>query len=187
MSTIEELYAERSQSTVWHNDIWEHMGVLRKYAGRVATICEIGTRSGNSTTAFLAGLAQGSGRDPAMNTAMLSFDIEPQEFFPPAIENVNWYFIQADSQHPNFKIPRCEMLFIDGCHKYESVKADLKQADRVWLYLILHDTDLARDKTYGDGVCRAMEEFLEANPEWAIIERFDNCNGLTVLGRNVSA
>lgn len=181
MSTIEELYAERSKSTVNHNDIWEHMGTLRKYAQKVTTICEIGTRTGNSTTAFLAGLtARGQ------MTAMRSYDVADQLFYPPKVPGVNWRFIQADSADFDFKIARCELLFIDGCHKYESVKADLKQADRVWLYIILHDTDPVRDKTYGDGVCRAMEEFLEANPEWAIIERFDNCNGLTVLGRNVS-
>ncbi len=39
------------------------------------------------------------------------------------------------------------------------------------------------DRKYDDGVCRAMGEFLNDNPEWEILERFDNCNGLTVLGR----
>ena len=117
---------------------------------------------------------------------MRSYDIDEQRFFPPEIPNINWQFVRADSQLPDFKIARCELLFIDGCHKYESVKADLKQAERVWLYLILHDTSEARDQTYGDGVCRAMNEFLAESPEWAIIERFDNCNGLTVLGRNLA-
>lgn len=175
---------ERSKSTVEYNDIWEHMGTLRRYAEKVTTICEIGTRTGNSTTAFLAGLAARS--TPDHRGVMRSYDIADQKFFPPEVQNVNWQFMQADSHAEDFKIPRCELLFIDGCHKYESVKKDLRQADRVWCYMILHDTSEERDRHYGDGVCRAMDEFLNENPEWAIIERFHNCNGLTILGRNIS-
>ena len=160
------------------------MGVLRGYGERVGTICEIGTRTGNSTTAFLAGLS--SKATPDRYGVMRSFDIADQKFTPPEMPFIDWRFVQADSHADDFKIPRCELLFIDGCHKYESVKADLKQAERVWCYIILHDTSEERDRTYGDGVCRAMDEFLQENPEWAIIERFHNCNGLTVLGRNIS-
>lgn len=174
--TIEELFEERSKSTVNHNDIWEHMGTLRRYAQKVTTICEIGTRTGNSTTAFLAGL---SGR----STAMISYDIRPQVFTPPDIPGINWLFKQADSNALDFKISRCELLFIDGCHQYDSVKSDLKQSEYVWRYIILHDTSKARDEEMGDGVCKAMDEFLANNPRWKILERFDNCNGLTILER----
>lgn len=184
MTEIEALYAERTRFDVRFNDIWEHMGTLRKYAEKVATICEIGTRTGNSTVAFLAGLSAGATAE--RRGAMRSFDIADQQFTPPPLTNCDWAFVRADSHAEDFRVPRCELLFIDGCHKYESVKKDLKQAERCWLYLILHDTCEKRDATYGDGVVQAMNEFLKENPEWAIIERFDNCNGLTVLGRNIS-
>ncbi len=185
MSTpIESLYAERFCADVEFNDIWEHMPVLRKYASQVTTVCEIGTRTGNSTTAFLLGLSESSYVGlHGERAAMRSYDIAYQKFFPPVVQGVEWAFVQADTHALGFVITRCELLFIDGCHKYESVVADLKQADRVWRYVILHDTSEDRDRQYNDGVCRAMDEFLASHPEWEIIERHHNCNGLTVLGR----
>ncbi len=176
---IEALYAERSRQSVQFNDIWEHMGTLRAYASKVNTICEIGLRSGNSTTAFLAGLA---GKD----AAMVSYDIDKQHYFPPSIPGVYWRYEHANSHAPEFQIPICELLFIDGCHKYESVKADLRQAQQAMRFIIMHDTSPERDAEFGDGVCKALDEFLAEHSEWSILERFENNNGLTVLGRKIA-
>jgi len=30
----------------------------------------------------------------------------------------------------------------------------------------------------------AIDEFLESNKEWRVVERFANNNGLTILGKN---
>lgn len=173
---IGELFAARCLPRLAHNDIVEHMDTLRRYASEVISVCEIGVRTGNSTTALLAGLSANGGM-------MDSYDIEEQIFFPPVVPSVRWQFHLADSQHERFTVPSCDLLFIDGCHKYGAVKTDLRQAAHVSRYVILHDTDQARDEKYNDGVCRAMDEFLSAHPEWRIKERFHNCNGLTVLER----
>lgn len=173
--TIQELFSERCQRPQVHDDIWEHLPTLARYASMCRHVTEIGTRTGNSTTALLLGLSANGG-------TMHSYDIAPQQFTPPHIGNVSWSFHQADSNAPDFRIPLTHLLFIDGNHKYEAVKADLSQADSVSRFIILHDTLPERDEKYGDGVCRAMMEFLASSP-WAIKESFTNCNGLTVLER----
>lgn len=173
--TIQELFNERCKSTVEYADIWEHLPTLARYASQCRHVTEIGTRTGNSTTGFLLGLSANGGD-------LHSYDIAPQKFFPPEIPRVNWHFHQQNTHLPDFNIGLTHLLFIDGCHKYESVKADLRHAQSASRYVILHDTCPERDAKYGDGVCKAMMEFLATSP-WLIKESFPNCNGLTVLER----
>jgi hypothetical protein len=50
----------------------------------------------------------------------------------------------------------------------------------------MHDTTL--NETVGNdgqspGLWQAIEEFLVAHPEWKLIERKTNCNGMTLLER----
>lgn len=175
--TIEELYQSRCRGDVQWNDIWEHMGTLRRLAAECAHITEIGTRTGNSATAFLMGLADRGGG------IMHSYDKAGQEFHPPAIPGVTWTFHQANSHDESCKPEPTELLFIDGCHRYDSVRQDLRHAAIASRYVILHDTEEERDRMYGDGVVRAMNEFLQTHPEWRIKERCHNNNGLTVLER----
>lgn len=172
---IQELFNERCKRPEVHDDIWEHLPTLARYASMCRHVTEIGTRTGNSTTALLLGLSTNGG-------TMHSYDIANQQFFPPEIPKVTWQFHQQDTHAEGFKIGLTHLLFIDGCHKYESVKADLRQAESVSRFIIMHDTLPERDERYGDGVCRAMMEFLASSP-WAIKESFANCNGLTVLER----
>lgn len=177
MNALEELYADRCKGGGNFADIHEHLPTLRSYAGHVRRIVEIGVRTGNSTTALLAGLMDAGGG------TMLSYDIAATSFVPPTTRGVFWHFTMQDTHAEGFIAPPCGLLFIDGCHLYESVKADLRHAASASRFVILHDTEEERDRQYGDGVCRAMDEFLAAHPEWRIRERFTNCNGLTVLAR----
>jgi hypothetical protein len=172
---IRELYAERCQKPSSYDDIWEHLPTLKRYAEQAKHITEIGTRTGNSTTGLLMGLSVWGGE-------MHSYDISPQRFTPPEITGVSWFFHQQDTHLPDFRIAPTELLFIDGCHKYESVKADLRQAEYVSRFILLHDTLQSRDDKFGDGVVPAMMEFLSVSP-FKIRESFTNCNGLTVLER----
>lgn len=174
---IEDLYKQRCGKDIEFADLWYHMPTLYNYAMGVCHITEIGTRTGNSTTAFLNGLSDGLGG------CMVSYDIAPQQFFPPPIKNVVWSFRQQDSQKPDFKISPTELLFIDGDHKYPSVVRDLQQHQNVLKYIIMHDTDPEHDRKHNDGVYRAMCDFLKANTEWGMIYHTNECNGLTVLAR----
>lgn len=173
--TIQELFNERCKPDVIHSDIHEHMATLARYASQCRHVTEIGTRTGNSTTALLLGLSANGGE-------LHSYDIDEQKFFPTEIPRVKWTFTRQDTTLPDFQIGLTHLLFIDGCHKYESVKADLRQAAGASRFVILHDTLPERDEKYSDGVCRAMMEFLAASP-FVIKESFTNCNGLTVLER----
>lgn len=173
---IAQLYHQRCKPEGDFPDIWQHLPTLAFYAERVRHITEIGTRTGNSTVGFLYGLCVGGG-------CMVSYDIAPQEFFPPHIPDVVWQFRRENSQADSFRISPTELLFIDGDHSYLAVKQDLRQAQYALRYLIMHDTDPAHDERFGDGVVPAMQEFLAEHPEWKIVERSNECNGLTVMKR----
>lgn len=179
--TIEQLYTERCNRPKENNhpDIFEHLPVLRKYAEQVTTIAEIGVRTGNSTTAFLAGLQKHGGH-------LYSFDIAKQQFFPPCVARVGWMYFMEDTTKPECIVPKVELFFIDGCHRYDAVKADLRHAALATRFLIMHDTNEERDANFGDGVVRAMEEFMDDHREWRIVERLRNNNGLTVMKRKTS-
>ena len=74
------------------------------------------------------------------------------------------------------------------------MQAELKlHAKKVKKYIILHDTTTFAtvDETHYEtvfgmkvnnkGLWLAIEEFLEENKNWKLLERFTNNNGLTIL------
>jgi cephalosporin hydroxylase len=96
----------------------------------------------------------------------------------------------------------------DTWHVYGQLKRELEKFSPITQkYIIMHDTTV--DGIYGEtircrwnavaqskqsgipieeincGLWKAVEEFLENNPEWKLRERFMNNNGLTVLERVV--
>jgi hypothetical protein len=90
-----------------------------------------------------------------------------------------------------------DLLFLDTWHAYKQLKAELElHASKVRKYILFHDTTsfaTCDERSYeslgeewiGDqkGIWLAIEEFLQSNPEWKLIERFENNNGLTVIGK----
>ena len=179
MSEIIDMYIGRSLNPTNHSfpDIGEHLPLLKHYAEQVRHITEIGTRTGNSTTAFLAGLSKNGGE-------MHSYDIDPQNFYPPKIDNVTWVFHHQDTQSNECLLRPTELLFIDGSHTYIGVTMDLRFAHLASRFIIMHDTAIAWCTLGGRGVYDALAHFLAANVGiWAIKEQHDNCNGITVLER----
>jgi hypothetical protein len=100
-----------------------------------------------------------------------------------------------------------DLLFIDTWHVYGQLKRELARWNRhAKKYIILHDTEV--DKWLGETIRRELDadsqsrefgipvaeinrglwpavlEFLEEHPEWTLLEKYTNCNGLTVLTRN---
>lgn len=92
---------------------------------------------------------------------------------------------------------------------YGQLKRELAKFSKVTnKYIIMHDTTI--DEIYGEtirqnlnaeeqsrlsgipineilkGLWPAVEEFLRDNPDWILLERFTNNNGLTVLKKNIN-
>lgn len=175
-SAIHSLYTERAATP---SDINQHMPRLRALAEACQTIVEFGTRSGNSTTAFLAGL------DPIPGATLHSYDIAPQQFTPPELLFATWEFHQADTTQLEW-IPACDLLFIDTLHNCDVVAAELAHADSVRRWIAFHDTVLfgSRDEAGpGPGINHAIFRFLAAHPEWRVLEHHAHNCGLLVLER----
>lgn len=171
------LYSERAATV---SDINQHLPRLFAYASQCRTVVEFGTRSGNSTSAFLAGLEFCSG------AALHSYDIAPQQFTPPALGgDLAWHFHQADTTQLA-DIPPCELLFIDTLHNCSVVAAELRHAHRVSRWIAFHDTVLfgSRDEAgSGPGINHAIFQFLAEHSEWRVLEHHaENC-GLLILQR----
>lgn len=157
------------------SDIYEHLPTIKKYAEECDHITEMGVRSIVSTYALLMGKP----------SKMISYDIN----------DCNWQPVRnlvKDTTDFNFIIANtCEciiedtdLLFIDTLHNYEQLKIELERhANKVKKYMIFHDTTTfgTKGETSDIGLWPAIEEFLENNKNWAILEKYENNNGLTIL------
>jgi hypothetical protein len=179
------------------SDINEHILVLKKYAEECESITEFGVRWVVSTFAFIF----------AHPEKLTSIDLfHPSHFGTSAnnridfIENyaknygINFKFVIGDSS--SVEIEETDLLFIDTLHRYGQLKIELeKHASKCKKYIILHDTTLFAFEDEGIdyiktnldnskmGLWPAVEEFLQKNQNWYIVEKRSNNNGLTVLGR----
>ena len=172
------------------SDIHMHLPALcalaRECASeRPAMLAEFGTRGGESTTAFLAGLAESN-----FGGTLHSYDIAPTSFAPagelPA--NVIWKFHQSDTSALGY-FPHVDLLFIDTLHTAAQVTAELAHAPRVKSLLAFHDTVLFGSVDEGTGAAiginHAIYEWM-ATPEgrkWQVRSHDWRNNGLLVLER----
>jgi hypothetical protein len=190
-------------------DINEHIPTLIKYGSECETITEMGVRWITSTWAFLgcapAKLISYDMRDP------LTWDVggngENQNIISRGYNNIKEVYKIADEFGLNFKfiqanvleieIEETDLLFLDTWHSYKQLKAELKlHSSKAKKYIIFHDTttyatvdetnyeELGPEwKAEGIGIWKAIEEFLQNNPQWILEERFMNNNGLTIIKR----
>lgn len=183
MSTINEWYDARCAS---QSDINEHLPKLRFLAYYCRHITEFGTRSGNSTVAFLAGLSA-IAEDSGGACKLVSYDIAPAGIVPPECLCA-WEFNQADTGNLKY-IESTDMLFIDTLHDCAQVEAELKHAPSVRQYLVFHDTVLfgwREESTDGlPGIMQAILEFLATDEghKWRVLTHDVNNCGLLVLCR----
>lgn len=189
MTIAENNYIKRCNT---YSDIHEHLPTLYKYASECSHVTEMGVRDVVSTWAFLH----------AKPSRLVSYDLFTSPNLALAYEaakeiNVDFEFIQANVL--DVTIEETDLLFVDTWHKYGQLSQELPMhCTAVRKYIVLHDTtkyatqDEGTWGRYDDsrtegkaktGLWAAVEEFLEANSEWTIAERFTNNNGLTVLKR----
>lgn len=81
-------------------------------------------------------------------------------------------------------IDETDLLFLDTRHTYQRVKQELETfGPRSRRFIVLHDTQIygERGEDGGQGILKAVTEFLAARPEWAVIYHTRHQHGLTVL------
>jgi len=189
------------------SDINEHFPALIKYGSECDTITEMGVRWITSTWAFLGCAPKylvsydmrdpstwGEGSEHISDWAVSRGYNNIQDVYDVAEEyNLNFKFIQANVL--DVEIEETDLLFLDTWHSYKQLKAELKlHASKVKKYLVFHDTttygyidetnyeELGDEwKAEGIGIWKAIEEFLQDNPQWVLEQRYENNNGLTVL------
>ena len=177
------------------SDMWFHFPLLKSLAHDCNVIMELGTRSIVSTWAFLHGLANSKERvvlveesrkqltyGPAK--ALWSFDIfhpnehgaNVEEVFEIAKENeVEWLLKIEDTLET--ELPECDLIFFDTDHNYKQLSEELKlHGNKARKYLVFHDT-----MKFAQELVPAINEFLEENEEWTILNCENACNGLTSL------
>lgn len=127
------------------SDIQDHMEFLRETAAsyRDPVIIELGTRSGNSTSAFLAGIAAPGGH---LWSCDINDPVVPEEWHRLRY----WHFLKADDRSPEaleWLPAKCDVLFIDTSHEVDHTLEELR------LYMprvkpggvaLFHDTQLPR-------------------------------------------
>jgi hypothetical protein len=181
MKTLEEIY-EHHCST--YSDIQEHLPVLKRYTEDCEHVTEMGVRYVTSTYAFMMGKPK----------KMVSYDILPVEKFGidrsylvnlAKTYNIEYNFVEADTRQ--ISIEPTDLLFIDTWHVYQQLIIELKKHGNMSKkYIIMHDTTTFGDIGEcgeGEGLIKAIDEFLYENHHWYIYEKLTNNNGLTILKR----
>ena len=182
-------------------DIDEHLPTLRKYANECSSIVELGVRDVVSTWAFAYGLYENDSN--IKNIVMVDVIRDRNvDIFLSACEsaNIKSKFILSNSVTADIG-DNIDLLFIDTLHVYGHLKRELSaHFSKVNKYIIMHDTELFKNRgmdcnghdTLGyssleleKGLGPAIDEFLAEHPEWSIHEHYTNCNGLTILKKNV--
>lgn len=163
-----------------NTDMLGHIVAIYGYAAKSKRIVEFGVDDCTSTWILLTGKPDW----------LKSYDIirkpDVDEVEAVAkVEVLNFEFIHKSSLE--VEIPECDLLFIDSFHSYEQLTKELAlHTSKVSKWIILHDTTIFGniDQTNtGKGLWPAVEEFIAANKEWTIKQRYTHCYGLTVLER----
>lgn len=124
-STLADAYRDRLDR---NSDIREYLPLLHDTAASIpgCRVLELGTRKGNSTLAFLAGVQESGGH-------VWSVDIYPCDRDPdgmgPWAGCPLWTFTRGDDLHPavvRAQPPQVDVLFVDTSHLYGETVAELQ-------------------------------------------------------------
>jgi len=168
--------------------IHHYMETLYEYSKGCEHITEMGINQVNSTWAFLLANPKKvvsididlHGR-PSKKTQHVGTNIwllNAEEL----AERAGIEFIGIEGDTNAMQIEETDLLFIDTEHSYKCLKKELElHGNKARKYLVFHDTVL-----FSHELNPAIEEFMQANPNW-VVERVHNSNpGLTVL-RNTNS
>lgn len=189
------------------SDIYEHLPTLRAYASECESAIEMGVRNCVSSWALALGLLENGKEKKVLivndinvcNTSKLESCLETTP--------LQLHKVWESNLNGTIRTP-VDLCFIDTWHVYGQLKRELAYyAPLTKKYIIMHDTTV--DEWDGEtvrnihkydpdeqsrqsgfpkeeilkGLWPAIEEFLAANPEWSLHQRWTNNNGLTILKR----
>jgi hypothetical protein len=184
-------------------DINEHLPTLYNYATKCESIIELGVRGCISSWAFIFGLLNNN----SSTKKLLLNDISPcninELLYVTQNLNVDVKYEWINDLELEVK-ENVDLTFIDTWHIYGQLKRELNKYSLITnKYIIMHDTtvdeidgetircgyDLNEQlKTSGFtveeincGLGKAIDEFLNNNPNWRLLEKYTNNNGLTIL------
>lgn len=159
-------------------DIHEHLPVLSELTSQCTHVTELGVGWAQSTRAFLR-----------HDVELHSYEFMPQpgirEFFEQAKNAGRNVTLHVDDTR-KVEIAETDLLFVDSLHIYEQVQKELElHAGKARKYIGFHDTTTYADRGEfgGRGIWPAIQEFIDSHPEWQLVERRTNNNGLTILKR----
>lgn len=159
-------------------DIHEHLPVLSELTSQCTHVTELGVGWAQSTRAFLR-----------HDIELHSYEFMPQpgivEFFEQAKNAGRNVTLHIDDTR-KVEIAETDLLFVDSLHIYEQVQKELElHANKARKYIGFHDTTTYADNGEfgGKGIWPAIQEFIDTHPEWQLVERRTNNNGLTILKR----
>jgi hypothetical protein len=160
-------------------DINEHLPMLYFLAQQCDHVTEFGVRTGASTLAFLHGL---QGRPATLRSYDINDQFGVQELLT-RWTRVEWTFSICSTLSIS-RIEPTDLLFVDTLHNYDQVRQELAlhgEAARRWI--VFHDTETfgVTGDDGGRGINQAIDEWLQAKPEWRIVYRTHRNNGLTVI------
>jgi len=188
------------------SDIKEHLITLYHYASQCNSVFETGVRGCVSSWAFVYGLLSNNN---GIKKKMLCNDIDicniNELLETTKLLNIEINYIWKNNLSIDIN-ENYDITFIDTWHVYGQLKRELEKFSKITnKYIIMHDTTIdgeigesvrckynitqqsidsgiPEDEIY-KGIWFAIEEFLEKNNNWYLVERFTNNNGLTIIGR----
>jgi hypothetical protein len=159
-------------------DMHEHLPWISEITSRCKHATEFGVGYAQSTRGFLR-------HDIEMHSYDINVYPETDAYFKAAIAGGRNVTLHVQSTL-EANIDPTDVLLVDSYHSYEQVVQELAlHAHKVKKYIFFHDTTLFGDRGQGGekGVWPAIDEFLSTHPEWQLVERRTNNNGMTLIER----
>ncbi len=169
---------EYRQACLSASDMQEHISWISELTLECNHATELGVGSAQSTRGFLR-------QDIEMHSYDIHIYPETQTYFDAAKAGGRNVTLHVEDTRTTTIAPT-DIMLVDSYHSYEQVKIELDlHASKVRKYILFHDTTLFGDVGQGGekGVWPAVEEFLDTHPEWQLVERRTNCNGMTLIKR----
>lgn len=183
---IQELFEERCKRT--ETDMYHHLPYLRQVVIdlKAKQVIELGVRTGESTVAFLAGLAETGGK---LWSCDIQSPLEVENHAPgnPIEDHIwdrydNWTFVKGhDLEVANEAPKRCDVLFIDTEHTCDQAVAELETYGprvRVGGVILMHDTYGPQSENQ---VVQAISKYMDGKEDYLTMTNDPECYGLATI------